>query len=63
MKQRYYSKVDAWLFIALAAPFIALVLFFIIPEAPFNDVWEAHYTHYYCCFLLLDNLPLPSMLL
>lgn len=27
MKQRFYSKVDAWFFIALAAPFIALVLF------------------------------------
>ena len=40
MKQRYYSKVDAWLFIALAAPLIALVLFFIVPEDPFNDVWE-----------------------
>ena len=40
MKQRFYSKVDAWFFIALAAPLIALVLFFIIPEAPFNDVWE-----------------------
>lgn len=34
MKQRYYSKVDAWLFIALAAPLIALVLFFTVPEDP-----------------------------
>lgn len=40
MKQRFYSKVDAWIIIALAAPLIALVLFFTVPEDSFNDVWS-----------------------